>query len=50
MSNELKIYLTEQVLALYDKAKETGEPAYRDMAAELNEVLNGVLEIKGTVS
>ena len=49
MSNALKLYLTEQVIALYDKSQETGDPAYAKMARELNEVLNGILEIRGFV-
>ena len=49
MSNELKLYLTEQVINLYDKAQETGDHTYAMMARELNEVLNGILEIRGYV-
>jgi len=44
MSWQLKLYLTEQVMKLYDKASETGDKSYADLAAELNEVLNGKLE------
>lgn len=50
MSAQLKLFLTEQVIALYDKAEETGDRTYASMAYELNEVLNGILEIRGKVT
>lgn len=50
MSWQLKLYLTEQVLILREKANESGDEQIKAIADELNEVLNGVLEIRGTVS
>jgi hypothetical protein len=50
MSKELQSYLTNQVIQLHDLARKTGEEKYRDMADELSDMLNGVLEIRGTIS
>lgn len=49
MSWQLKLYLSEQVINLQKEWQKRGEKKYLDLANELQEVLNGVLEIKGSV-
>ena len=44
MSWELKLYLTNVVIGLHKKADEEGDPKLRQLAEELNDVLNGKLE------
>lgn len=49
MSWQLKLYLSEQVINLQKMWQKSGDKNYLDLANELQEVLNGVLEIKGSV-
>ena len=44
MSWELKLYLTNVVIELHKKADKEGDPKLRQLAEELNEILNGKLE------
>jgi hypothetical protein len=50
MTKDLRTWLIQQVLNLHDVASATNDKKYRDMADELNEMLNNELEIRGTVS
>jgi cytidylate kinase len=43
MSWELKLYLTNVVIELHKKADKEGDPKLRQLAEELNEVINGAL-------